>query len=175
MRRYAVAICLMLAFLGTSASAEPSAHPTECSEFSTQAEAQTYFDAQGEDYLNLDSDSNGIACDQPGDYGQTGPSAHPSECGDFTSQADAQTYFDIQGEDYLNLDTDGNEIACDEAGASDLPETGSEETTDDTNVVGLPTTGSGPANGAEVIAQLLLVAASVLLAGFGLATRSTKD
>ncbi|HYJ13041.1 MAG TPA: excalibur calcium-binding domain-containing protein [Thermomicrobiales bacterium] len=134
------ALTITMAFLGTSSSTVAQAHPTECAEFSTQAEAQTYFDNQGEDYLNLDSDGNGIACDQPGDYGQTGPSAHPSACEDFSTQAEAQTYFDNQGEDYLNLDTDGNGIACDEPDASNIPESDSEATTD---VQSLPVTGSG--------------------------------
>src|SRR5829696_1742104 len=60
------ALTITMALFGTSASAEPSAHPSQCSDFNSQADAQIYFDIQGEDYLNLDSDGNGIPCDQPG-------------------------------------------------------------------------------------------------------------
>ncbi len=116
MRRPAIALFLMLAFIGTSAAASPSAHSTECSDFTTQAEAQEAFDNHAYDDTNFDADGNGIACDQPGDYGQGGPSAFPSTCADFASQAEAQNYFDTQGKNYLNLDADGNGIACDQPG-----------------------------------------------------------
>ncbi len=51
---------------GPSAGPEdgPSAHPSACADFTDQAAAQTYFDAQGADYQNLDPDDNGIACDE---------------------------------------------------------------------------------------------------------------
>ena len=58
----------MLGFLAMAAPAKaqegPSAHPTECAEFTNQAAAQTYFDAQGADYQNFDADGNGVACDE---------------------------------------------------------------------------------------------------------------
>ena len=48
-----------------------SSHNTEygdydCSDFSTQAEAQTFFEAEGgpqKDYHNLDKDGDGVACE----------------------------------------------------------------------------------------------------------------
>lgn len=38
----------------------------DCSDFSTQAEAQRFFEAEGgprEDYHNLDRDGDGVACE----------------------------------------------------------------------------------------------------------------
>ncbi|MBA3378448.1 MAG: excalibur calcium-binding domain-containing protein, partial [Chloroflexia bacterium] len=48
----------------------PSAHPTECTEFDTQAAAQTFLDgatsAGYNDVEQLDTNGNGIACDESG-------------------------------------------------------------------------------------------------------------
>lgn len=48
----------------------PSAHPTECAEFDTQAAAQTFLDgatsAGYNDVEQLDTNGNGIACDESG-------------------------------------------------------------------------------------------------------------
>ncbi len=47
----------------------PSAHPTECAEFDTQSAAQTFLDgatsAGYNDVDQLDTNGNGIACDEP--------------------------------------------------------------------------------------------------------------
>jgi hypothetical protein len=65
MRRRALLImAIMLGVLGMAAHAGAQAHPTSCPEFIDQSAAQTYFDAQGADYENLDADANGIACDE---------------------------------------------------------------------------------------------------------------
>lgn len=57
----------------------PSAHPTECAEFYTQAAAQTYFDggtiAGYNDVEQLDTNGNGIACDESGAGGWPRPEA----------------------------------------------------------------------------------------------------
>jgi len=174
---------MVLGFLALAAPAGaqegPSAGASKCTDFnSDQAAAQAYFEAGGgsatTNYEGMDEDGNGIACDEPGAFDgggpsagpEDGPSAHPSECADFTDQAAAQTYFDAQGADYENLDPDDNGIACDEAETSD---TGSAAADADTEVSGLPTTGSGPISETNASA-IALIGAAALLAGWATMT-----
>ena len=76
----------------------PSAGPEGCADFLTQAEAQISFEngggTAGDDVLNLDSDGNGIACDESGvdtDAGDNAPvvSALPSTGSGVDPQHDA--------------------------------------------------------------------------------------
>lgn len=169
MRRRACTIALMLlGILGMFTIAGAQAHPTSCPEFTDQSAAQTYFDAQGADYENLDTDANGIACDEPGAFSGDGPSAHPSACEDFLDQAAAQTYFDAEGEDYENLDANNNGVACDESTAAE-PVTAPE---DEAPVHALPVTGSGqPGESSPAIVLLAGLSAMVLTGAMLVARR----
>ncbi len=177
MRRLVVTVLSMLCFLGMASGAGAQAHPTSCAEFTDQASAQTYFDAQGADYEKLDTDDNGIACDEPGAFGGGGPSAgpddgtsaHPTECAEFLDQAAAQTYFDAKGLDYENLDAYGNGIACDESNAPEP--SSSTDDDDDAGVSGLPVTGSDPTNESGLMTPALAGVTILLLAGAAIATR----
>jgi len=176
----------MLGFLAMAAPAKaqegPSAHPTECAEFTNQAAAQTYFDAQGADYQNFDADGNGIACDEAGAFesggpsaGPEGPSAHPTECAEFTNQTAAQTYFDAQGADYQNFDADGNGVACDEADTSNSGSaTADSSDKADSVVSALPTTGSGPMSETNAVVIALIGAATLLAGCAAMAVRRMK-
>ena len=90
----------------------PSAHPTECAEFTDQVAAQTYFDAQGADYQNLDPDGNGITCDQPeaseqsgsDDTTETDPALGAEGASTTTSADDTVSDFPVTGSG-MNLPT----------------------------------------------------------------------
>lgn len=163
----------------------PSAGASKCTDFnSDQAAAQAYFEAGGgsatNNYEGMDEDGNGIACDEPGAFEgggpsagpDDGPSAHPSECADFTDQSAAQTYFDAQGADYQNLDTNNDGIACDEADSNDAgSEAADSSDENDSEVSGLPSTGSGSMSRTNGVATALVGAAALLAGCAGMATR----
>ena len=225
-RRALTIFVVMLGFLGIYAHAGAQAHPTECREFTDQPAAQVYFDAHGanyenldtdgngvacdeadyfaspggtkcttfssdlvaaqaffvagggsidNNYLNMDFDRNGIACDEPGAFSGGGPSAgpdggssaHPTECAEFLDQAAAQTYFDAQGADYENLDANNNGIACDESGTAQPGGSGADEPVVDA----LPATGSGQPDEPNASVPLMASVSMLLLVGAGVVTR----
>jgi hypothetical protein len=168
----------------------PSAGASKCVTFAgDQVAAQEWFEANGgsasNDYQRMDTNHNGIACDEPGAYQdggpsagpEGGPSAGPESCADFNTQPEAQTYFEnsggTTGDDPLNLDADGNGIACDEGdvttgGDNTLSTDGPDESA--AVVSALPSTGSGPATGFQfqnatlaAAVTLLLICTSILL------------
>ena len=103
-KRIVIAMFMLLTLLGFVGPAGaqvvdgPSAGPEGCADFLTQGEAQIYFEngggTAGDDVLNLDSDGNGIACDESGvdtDAGDNAPvvSALPSTGSGVDPQHDA--------------------------------------------------------------------------------------
>ena len=86
-----------------------------CSDFASQAEAQTAFDADPNDPYGLDLDLDGVACETP--FVVTAATPEPLNgravnCIDFAFQEDAQVVYDrIPGDPY-NLDPSGDGLAC---------------------------------------------------------------
>ena len=100
----------------------------DCADFSTQEEAQGFYSA--DDPYGLDSDSDGVACEElPSDGGSTAtptaeepaspPASPPADgadldCVDFATQAEAQATYDADPSDPNGLDADGDRVACEE-------------------------------------------------------------
>jgi hypothetical protein len=97
-----------------------------CSDFASQAEAQSVFDADPSDPHGLDIDLDGVVCETPyiepvaeRDSSEDDPAASPAplegqavNCEDFAFQEDAQVVYDrIPGDPY-NLDPSGDGYAC---------------------------------------------------------------
>ena len=91
-----------------------------CSDFASQAEAQSVFDADPSDPHGLDIDLDGVACETPFvEPVDDNPTASPVplegravNCVDFAFQEDAQVVYDrIPGDPY-NLDPSGDGYAC---------------------------------------------------------------
>jgi hypothetical protein len=97
-----------------------------CSDFASQAEAQTAFDADPNDPYGLDLDLDGVACETPFITPAEQRTSVPAEraaspdplngravnCIDFAFQEDAQVVYDrIPGDPY-NLDPSGDGFAC---------------------------------------------------------------
>ena len=177
-RRMMVAMFMVLALMSVVGAA--GAQGLSCPNFSSdQVAAQAYFEAGGgtaeNNYNNMDTDGNGIACDEPGAFENGGPSAGPDGgpsagpegCADFATQAEAQTYLDNSGgTDVLNLDADGNGIACDETD-SVTADSGESESV----VSGLPSTGSGVQSQTSAFAVQLVGGTSLLLVIVAMAIR----
>lgn len=116
--------------------------------FDTQEGAQAALDQNPDLALTLDSDGNGIACEELVTGGP--PVVDPVSCGFFVTQKGAQAGLDGNPDLATTLDDDGDGIACEDAfdgeDASAVDEEGGDEQDASTGVVTtLPSTGNGPA------------------------------
>lgn len=87
----------------------------DCSDFSTQAEAQEYYEVQVGDPDGLDADSDGLACealDSEYDTPSYDAAGVDMDCSDFGSQQEAQDYYMAQEGDPDGLDRDQDGEAC---------------------------------------------------------------
>jgi Excalibur calcium-binding domain len=111
-----------------------SSEDLDCSDFSSQAEAQAVYGEDPSDPHGLDADGNGVACEWNPD-GRDAPSREPStstpepstvppepsgdsdsgrdlDCDDFSSQAEAQATLEVDPSDPHGLDGDDDGKAC---------------------------------------------------------------
>lgn len=125
----------------------------DCSDFSTQEEAQGFL--SGGDPYGLDSDGDGIACEElPSGGGSTAtptaeepaspPASPPADgadldCADFATQAEAQAEYDADPSDPNGLDADADGVACEElTGVDDSSISASPEADDDASPTASP-------------------------------------
>lgn len=83
-----------------------------CGHFETQADAQAALDDNPELATTLDSDNDGIACEELTTGGPV--VVDPVSCGFFETQEDAQFALDENPDLATTLDSDGDGIACEE-------------------------------------------------------------
>ena len=134
-----------------------------CDDFTFQEEAQAVLDQDPDDPNGLDSDNDGIACEDLPSRGDGNPPAQPPsppeptpteptpvdppaqgdlDCGDFGSQAEAQAELEADPSDPNNLDADNDAMACDTfdfgggGGATPPGQTTEETTTEETTQQG---------------------------------------
>lgn len=105
-----MAILAML-MMGLFQPVGAQADPVTCDYFGNQEDAQDGLDRNPELAPSLDSNGNGIACDEEFEGG------HPPEfdfvsCGHYDTQVFAQQALEANPEFAISLDPDGNEIAC---------------------------------------------------------------
>ena len=171
----------------------------DCSDFETQEEAQGFF--SGGDPYGLDSDGDGVACEElPSGGGSTAtptaeePASPPAEradldCDDFATQAEAQAEYAADPSDPNGLDADGDGVACEElSGVDDSSISASPEADDDASPTASAESDDGsatasaaseadeasalPETGGAASPALLSVAAAALLVGGGIASAS---
>ena len=114
-----------------------------CRDFATRALAQAHLDADPSDPDNIDTNNNGIACEDflfPGETAVPVPTSVPTaiptpaptqvpdllNCRDFPTRAAAQAALDADPSDPNNIDTNDNGIACEDflfAGETAVPTT----------------------------------------------------
>ncbi|MDQ3654960.1 MAG: excalibur calcium-binding domain-containing protein [Chloroflexota bacterium] len=106
---------LLLAIVGFGLISVPAGAQrdyTSCGHFETRENAQAALDENPALATTLDSDGNGIACEEL----QTGgPVVDPVSCGFFESQEGAQEALQDNPELALTLDANDNGVACDES------------------------------------------------------------
>lgn len=149
---YSILLAVAVALLGVitltfAQTAGAQVDPVSCGFFETQEDAQAALQANPDLALTLDSNDNGVACDEA----FPGVVVDPTSCGHFESQEDAQEAFDDGSvPNPENLDGDGDGIACEDAfDTGDGDDAGEEDTTlgepvdEETTVVRLPSTGVG--------------------------------
>ncbi len=83
-----------------------------CGFFETQEDAQAALEVRPELAITLDSDGDGIACEELVTGGPV--VVDPVSCGFFETREDAQAALDENPELAITLDSDGNGIACDD-------------------------------------------------------------
>lgn len=146
-----------------------------CGHFDTQEDAQTALDENPELVTTLDSDGDGIACEE---LQAGGPVViDPVSCGFFETREDAQTALDEDPELATTLDNDGNGIACEtlpKGTGGETSTTGGETTTSGTSgrAIALPNTGAGAAERDRTFPWTMPVTALVLTFGGVLIARS---
>ena len=144
--------------------------PASCGHYETQADAQADLDAHPEFAASLDSNGDGVACDE---FQTGGPVVvDPASCGHFEFREDAQIALEQNPELALSLDGDGNGIACETLPSKTVggiaPETTvgtSPTSTDNETVIALPNTGAGFSK--EAGAGLWLLPISGLVVALG--------
>ena len=137
--------------------------PASCGHYETQADAQADLDAHPEFAASLDSNGDGVACDE---FQTGGPVVvDPASCGHFDFQEDAQIALGQNPELALSLDGDGNGIACETLPSKTVGGTAPETTvgtsptsTGNETVIALPNPGAGSSEQGNALLRLLPVA-----------------
>lgn len=86
----------------------------DCETYFSREEALDALRDHPECRSELDPNSNGIPCDEPGNLNN----CRDTNCANYTSQAAAQVAFDLDPECRNDLDADNDGIACEEPGNS---------------------------------------------------------
>ena len=94
-----------------------SAVDLDCADFSSQEEAQAFYEQDLSDPSGLDGDGDGVACESLPSGDSSGDGTDPSggvdyDCSDFSSQQEAQDFLDQDPSDPSGLDGDGDGVAC---------------------------------------------------------------
>ncbi len=147
---FAVLIATAFAYTLTASA---SAQDRNCPSFSTQEEAQQYFQDGGgsadNNYNGLDRDRDGIACeDLPSGGGNSGGDVPVDNSGD------------VPADTTDNGDTSGD-VPADTTDTGNSPDMG----TGDETATDLPNTGSGPASGTDATQIAVLALLSLVTLG----------